>query len=62
MRDPLENEEKVLQPISKYLKGEIDIGLFLSAYRHIISTHEANMVRTSLNYTKEGKELAGIEK
>ncbi len=62
VRDPLENEEKVLHPISKYLKGEIDIGLLLGAYRHIISTHEANLVSIALNYTKEGKELAGIEK
>lgn len=62
VRDPLENEEKVLHPISKYLKGEIDLGLLLGAYRYIIVTHEANMVRMSLRYTKEGKELAGIEK
>lgn len=59
---PLINENKVLLPISKYLKGEIDLGLLLGAYRNILCKNEAAGVYLSLNYTKEGKELAGMEK
>ena len=60
IRNELIHEDKVLLPISKYMKGEIDLGLLLGAYRHILCKNEANMVRLSLNYTKEGKELVGI--
>lgn len=35
-KTPLINENKLLLPISKYLKGEIDLGLLLGAYRNIL--------------------------
>lgn len=61
-KTPLADESKLLLPISKYLKEEIDLGLLLGAYRNLLCKKEANEVYLSLNYTKEGKELAGIEK
>ena len=61
LQTPLTGENKLLLPISKYLKEEIDLGLLLGAYRNILCKNEANEVYLSLNYTKEGKELAGIE-
>ena len=62
VKTPLANENKLLLPISKYLNEEIDLGLLLGAYRNILCKNEANEVYLSLNYTKEGKELAGMEK
>ena len=62
VKTPLADENKLLLPISKYLRGEIDLGLLLGAYRNILCKNEANEVYLSLNYTKEGKELAGMEK
>ena len=62
LRDELQNEERLLIPISRYLKDEIDLGLLLGAYRNILCKNEANEVYLSLNYTKEGKELAGMGK
>lgn len=62
IQTPLADENKLLLPISKYLKEEIDLGLLLGAYRNILCKNEANDVYLSLNYTKVGKELAGMEK
>ncbi len=62
LKTSLADENKLLLPISKYLKEEIDLGLLLSAYRNILCKNEAKEVYLSLNYTKEGKELAGMEK
>ena len=62
VKTPLADENKLLLPISKYLKEEIDLGLLLGTYRNILCKNEANEVYLSLNYTKEGKELAGMEK
>jgi hypothetical protein len=58
---PLEDENKILRPISKYLSGEIDLVLLLGAYRHILSSNEADMVDQYLLCTKEERKLAGIE-
>lgn len=61
LQTPLTDENKLLLPISKYLKEEIDLGLLLGAYRNILCKNEANEVYLSLNYTKEGKELSEME-
>lgn len=61
VKPPLTDENKLLLPISKYLKKEIDLALLLGAYRNILCKNEANDVYLSLNYTKKGKELAGME-
>ena len=62
VKTPLADENKLLLPISKYLKEGIDLALLLGAYRNILCKNEANDVYLSLNYTKEEKELAGMEK
>lgn len=59
-RSPLIKEDKLLTPISKYLRGEIDLALLLGAYRHILCSNEAKMINLYMNYTKEKKKLAGI--
>ena len=61
LQTPLTDENKLLLPISKYLKDEIDLGLLLGAYRNILCHYEANMAYHLPNYTKEGKELARME-
>ena len=58
----LARRERMLVPISRYLKGEIDLALLLGA--HKIMCYEQLIAETKgmLNYTAEGFELAGIEK
>lgn len=51
-----------MQPVSAYIKGEIDLALLLGAHRIIICEEHAKMVNNLLNYTEEGKQLAGIKK
>ena len=52
----------MLVPISRFIKGEIDLALLLGA--HKIMCYEQLIAGTKgmLNYTAEGFELAGIEK
>lgn len=56
------NEDRLMQPLSAYLKGEIDLALLLGAHRIIICEEQAKLVNNLLNYTHEGKRLAGIKK
>lgn len=55
------DEERLLIPISRYLKDEIDLVLLLGAQRIMLCENEARNVYGLLNYTKEGKRIAGIE-
>ena len=57
----LRDEERLLIPISRYLKDEIDLVLLLGAQRIMLCENEARNVYGLLNYTKEGKRIAGIE-
>ena len=52
----------MLVPISRFIKGEIDLALLLGA--HKIMCYEQLIAETKgmLNYTQESFELAGIEK
>ena len=58
----LVRRERMLVPISRYVKGDIDLALLLGA--HKIMCYEQLIAETKgmLNYTAEGFELAGIEK
>ena len=59
---PLGDKDNILTPISKYLSGEIDLALLLGAYRYIVDKYELSAQKLyHLHYTKEEKELAGIE-
>jgi len=60
-RTSLDGVDRLLVPLSKYLCDEIDLGLLLGAYRNILCDCEADTVRNSLCYTKEGMILAGIK-
>ena len=62
VRHELVDEDKVLLPISKYLKGEIDLRLILGAYRNILCAYEVNVTRMSseINYMKGEMKLAGV--
>lgn len=62
VRDELRDEERLLIPIGKYLQGEIDLGLLLSAQRIMLCENEAKSIDRLLNCTKKGKQLAGIAK
>ena len=57
----LRREDRLLIPISNYLKGEIDLALLLGAQRIILCEEEAQTERNLLNYTKDGLKLAGME-
>lgn len=60
---PLGDKDNLLTPISKYLSGEIDLALLLSAYRYLLNKYELGVQKLyHSNYTKEEKELAGVEK
>ncbi len=61
VRSELCDEERLLIPISRYLKDEIDLPLLLGAQRIMLCENEARNIYGSLNYTKEGKRIAGIE-
>ena len=42
---PLAKEDKALEPISKYLKDEINLSALLNEYRYILSINNANKIR-----------------
>ena len=52
----------MLVPISRFIKGEIDLALLLGA--HKIMCYEQLIAETKwmLNYTREGLATAGIER
>ena len=54
--------ERMLVPISRYLKGEIDLALLLGAHKIMCYEELISETKGMLNYTQEGFELAGIEK
>ena len=54
--------ERILVPISRYLKGEIDWALLLGAHKIMCYDQLIDETKGMLNYTQEGFELAGIEK
>lgn len=54
--------ERMLVPISRYLKGEIDLVLLLGAHKIMCYEELLSETKGMLNYTQEGFELAGIEK
>ena len=54
--------ERMLVPLSRYLKGEIDLALLLGAHKIMCYEELINETKGMLNYTQEGFELAGIEK
>ena len=58
----LAHRERMLVPISRYFKGEIDLALLLRA--HKIMCYEQLIAETKgmLNYTREGLATAGIER
>jgi len=60
-RDELEGYNRVLKPISSWLKGEFndELDLLLAGYHHIMM--EEHLKRTvPVLYTKEGLKLAGF--
>ena len=59
-QSPLINDDKILQPISKYMSGEIDLALLLGACKHIFCSNAAKKLKQYMNYTKEEKKLAGV--
>ena len=61
-RDKFDGVRRTLNLISKFLKGEIDIGLCVNAYHIILSEEDAKFNTQCLCYTKEGLELAGLSK
>ena len=54
--------ERMLVPISRYLKGEIDLALLLGAHKIMCYEQLIDETKGMLNYTQEGFELAGLEK
>ena len=54
--------ERLLVPISRYLKGEIDLALLLGSHKIMCYEQLIDETKGMLNYTQEGFELAGIEK
>ena len=54
--------ERMLVPLSRYLKGEIDLALLLGAHKIMCYEELTDETKGMLNYTQEGFELAGIEK
>lgn len=57
----LTGSQRVLIPLSNYLKGEIDAGLYARAYHQIMLECTAEACRP-LDYTKAGMVLAGLER
>ena len=54
--------ERMLVPLSRYLKGEIDLALLLGAHKTMCYEQLIDETKGMLNYPPEGFELAGIEK
>ena len=54
--------ERMLVPLSRYLKGEIDLALLLGAHKIMCYEELIDETKGMLSYTQEGFELAGIEK
>ena len=54
--------ERMLVPISRFIKGEIDLALLLGAHKIMCYEQLIDETKGMLNYTQEGFELAGIEK
>ena len=53
VHDPLTQEDTALGPISKYLKGEFNLGDLLNSYRASLLEHEANSIKVLSNYSQE---------
>ena len=58
----LTGKERVLQPISSYMKGEIDAELLLKAHQIILGEERIADLRHYLGVTDEGLRLAGLLK
>lgn len=54
--------ERMLVPISRYLKGEIDLALLLGAHKIMCYEELISETKGMLNYTREGLATAGIER
>lgn len=60
-RDEIKGVERILIPISNFLKGKIDLGLCVNAYHHIINEECVKKFKKSLHYTKVGFVDGGME-
>lgn len=58
----LVGKERALKALSNYLKGNIDLELFLNAYKIILDEERIKGERANLNVTEEGLRLAGLKK
>ena len=58
----LARRERMLVPISRYLKGEIDLSLLLGAHKIMCYEELISETKGMLNYTREGLATAGIER
>ena len=58
----LAHRERMLVPISRYLKGEIDLALLLGAHKIMCYEELIDETKGMLNYTREGLATAGIER
>lgn len=60
VRTPIEEDDGMLFAISSYLKGEIDLGGLLSAYRNILCARDAKITKKSLFCTPGGRNFADV--
>lgn len=60
--DKLDGDERVLKPLSAYLKGNIDLELFLNSYKIIIEEERIAREKIALDINDDGLRLAGLKR
>ena len=60
--DKLKGKDRALIPLSSFMKGEINVGLFVDGFMYNLLEAKRQEILSFSLYTPEGNRLAGIEK